>query len=135
MEVGSGRLYLIRESMGTPSYVVESPGNPVALNSSPHSARHLYPRTQAHETFTRDSCVRRWQADIEYRDTYAFINEIPQANKPTEQVMDDAVEFVGLRHSLRQLAKVKSDWLGPGGLRQAGSARAREAVSIAAMHR
>lgn len=108
IEAESGRLGLIPGSMGTASYVVEGRGNPVALNSSPHGAGRQYSRTQARKTFTRDQ-LREAMAGIEYRDTDAFIDEIPQAYKPIDQVMEDAAELVEIRHILRQLVNVKGD--------------------------
>ncbi|WP_166972995.1 RtcB family protein [Brevibacterium atlanticum] len=108
IEAESGRLGLIPGSMGTASYVVEGRGNPVALNSSPHGAGRQYSRTQARKTFTRDQ-LREAMAGIEYRDTDAFIDEIPQAYKPIDQVMEDAAELVEIRHTLRQLVNVKGD--------------------------
>jgi tRNA-splicing ligase RtcB (3'-phosphate/5'-hydroxy nucleic acid ligase) len=46
---------------------------------------------------------------IEYRDTDAFIDEIPGAYKPIDQVMADASDLVTIRHTLRQLVNVKGD--------------------------
>jgi tRNA-splicing ligase RtcB len=108
IEADAGRLRLIPGSMGTASYVVEGRGNPVALNSSPHGAGRQYSRTQARKTFTRDQ-LREAMDGIEYRDTDAFIDEIPQAYKPIDQVMEDASELVEIRHTLRQLVNVKGD--------------------------
>lgn len=48
-------------------------------------------------------------AGIEYRDTDAFIDEIPQAYKPIDRVMTDAEDLVTVRHTLRQLVNVKGD--------------------------
>ncbi|UVI35037.1 RtcB family protein [Brevibacterium spongiae] len=108
IEADSGRLGLIPGSMGTASYVVEGRGNPVSLNSSPHGAGRQYSRTQARKTFTRDQ-LREAMTGIEYRDTEAFIDEIPQAYKPIDQVMEDAADLVEIRHTLRQLVNVKGD--------------------------
>ncbi len=46
---------------------------------------------------------------IEYRDTDAFIDEIPQAYKPIDRVMADAADLVTVRHTLRQIVNVKGD--------------------------
>ena len=46
-------------------------------------------------------------AGIELRDTEAFIDEIPQASKPIDRVMEDAASLVRIRHTLRQLVNVK----------------------------
>jgi len=48
-------------------------------------------------------------AGIEYRDTDAFIDEIPDAYKPIDVVMQDAADLVEIRHTLHQLVNVKAD--------------------------
>ncbi|GAB2608915.1 RtcB family protein [Pseudactinotalea suaedae] len=104
----AGRPGLIPGSMGTASYVVSGLGNPVSLNSSPHGAGRVYSRTKARKTFTRDQ-LREAMAGIEYRDTDAFLDEIPQAYKDIDVVMADAAELVEVRHTLRQIVNVKGD--------------------------
>jgi tRNA-splicing ligase RtcB (3'-phosphate/5'-hydroxy nucleic acid ligase) len=104
----AGRPGLIPGSMGTASYVVTGKGNPVALNSAPHGAGREYSRSKARKTFTRDQ-LREAMVGIEYRDTDAFIDEIPAAYKPIDQVMDDAADLVEVRHVLRQIVNVKGD--------------------------
>jgi tRNA-splicing ligase RtcB len=99
---------LIPGSMGTASYVVEGLGNPVSLNSSPHGAGREYSRTAARKTFTLAELKTAMQG-IEYRATEAFIDEIPAAYKPIDQVMHDAADLVKVRHKLRQLINVKGD--------------------------
>jgi tRNA-splicing ligase RtcB len=103
-----GRPGLIPGSMGTASYVVEGLGNPLSLNSSPHGAGREYSRSAARRTFTHEQ-LREAMAGIEFRDTDAFIDEIPQAYKPIDQVMADAADLVTVRHTLRQLVNVKGD--------------------------
>jgi tRNA-splicing ligase RtcB len=46
---------------------------------------------------------------IEWRRTSAFLDEIPAAYKPVEQVMADAADLVEVRHILRQIVNVKGD--------------------------
>ena len=94
--------------MGTASYVVEELGNPVALHSSPHGAGREYSRSAARKAFTA-SDLRTAMEGIEYRDTDAFIDEIPAAYKPIDQVMADAASLVTVRHTLRHIEKVKGD--------------------------
>jgi tRNA-splicing ligase RtcB (3'-phosphate/5'-hydroxy nucleic acid ligase) len=103
-----GQAGLIPGSMGTASYVVEGLGNAVALESSPHGAGREYSRSAARRTFTHDQ-LREAMVGIEYRDTDAFIDEIPGAYKPIDQVMADASDLVRIRHTLRQLVNVKGD--------------------------
>ena len=45
----------------------------------------------------------------EYRDTDAFLDEIPAAYKDIDQVMADAGDLVRVRHTLRQVVNVKGD--------------------------
>jgi tRNA-splicing ligase RtcB len=99
---------LIPGSMGTASYVVEGLGNQVALCSSPHGAGRSYSRSAARKTFTHEQ-LREAMAGIEYRDTDAFLDEIPAAYKPIDQIMADAADLVRVRHTLRQIVNVKGD--------------------------
>lgn len=103
-----GRAGLIPGSMGTASYVVSGLGNALALNSAPHGAGREYSRSKARRTFTREQ-LREAMAGIEYRDTDAFIDEIPAAYKDIDRVMADAAELVEVRHTLRQIVNVKGD--------------------------
>ncbi|WP_309238300.1 RtcB family protein [Actinoplanes aureus] len=99
---------LIPGSMGDASYVVTGRGNEQALNSSPHGAGRSYSRSKARKTFTRQQ-LREAMKGIEFRDTDAFLDEIPQAYKPIDVVMRDAADLVEIRHTLRQLVNVKGD--------------------------
>ena len=99
---------LIPGSMGDASYVVVGKGNRPALTSAPHGAGRSYSRSKARRTFTRAQ-LREAMAGIEYRDTDAFLDEIPQAYKPIDVVMRDAADLVEVRHVLRQLVNVKGD--------------------------
>ncbi|WP_018156343.1 RtcB family protein [Demetria terragena] len=104
----AGRPGLIPGSMGTASYVVTGLGNPVSLNSSPHGAGRRFSRSKARKTFTHEQ-LREAMAGIEYRDTDAFLDEIPQAYKDIDVVMTDAAALVEVRHTLRQIVNVKGD--------------------------
>jgi tRNA-splicing ligase RtcB len=104
----AGQLGLIPGSMGTASYVVAGLGNPLALESSPHGAGRQFSRTAARKAFTIEQ-LREAMAGIEFRDTDAFLDEIPQAYKPIDQVMADASDLVEVRHTLRQIVNVKGN--------------------------
>ncbi|MDF2507685.1 MAG: RNA-splicing ligase RtcB [Microbacterium sp.] len=108
IQADAGRPGLIPGSMGTASYVVEGLGDPQSLNSSPHGAGREYSRSAARRTFTHEQ-LREAMTGIEFRDTDAFIDEIPQAYKPIDRVMADAASLVSIRHTLRQLVNVKGD--------------------------
>ena len=104
----AGQLGLIPGSMGTASYVVRGLGNPMSFCSSPHGAGRNYSRSKARKTFTVDD-LRTAMAGIEYRDTDAFIDEIPAAYKDIDQVMEDASDLVEVVHQFRQIVNVKGD--------------------------
>lgn len=103
-----GQWGLIPGSMGTRSYVVQGTGNPLALCSAPHGAGRAYSRTAARRAFTAAD-LRAAMGDIEYRDTDAFIDEIPAAYKDIDRVMEDARDLVTIVHELRQIVNVKGD--------------------------
>lgn len=44
---------------------------------------------------------------IENRDTDAFLDEVPGAYEPIDQVMADASDLVAVRHTLRQVVDVE----------------------------
>lgn len=108
IDASKGVLGLIPGSMGTRSYVVEGRGNPMSFSSSPHGAGRVYSRSAARKTFTKEQ-LREAMKGIEYRDTDAFIDEIPQAYKDIDQVMKDAEDLVKIKHTLRQIVNVKGD--------------------------
>ena len=106
IEAKVGQPGLIPGSMGTASYVVEGRGNAVALNSAPHGAGRSYSRSAARRTFTHEQ-LREAMVGIEFRDSEAFLDEIPAAYKDIDQVMADASDLVSVRHTLRQIVNVK----------------------------
>ncbi|WIA96434.1 RtcB family protein [Curtobacterium sp. MCBA15_004] len=108
IDASEGTLGLIPGSMGDLSYVVRGRGNRLALNSSPHGAGRNYSRSAARRTFTHEQ-LREAMAGIEYRDTDAFLDEIPAAYKPIDVVMQDAADLVDVVHTLHQIVNVKGD--------------------------
>jgi len=107
IEAAEGTRGLIPGSMGTASYVVTGSGNALSLNSSPHGAGRGFSRSRAHKTFTREQ-LRQAMAGIEYRESDAFIDEIPAAYKDIDQVMADGADPVRIEHTLRQIINVKA---------------------------
>ena len=104
----AGQPGLIPGSMGTASYVVAGKGNVLSLESSPHGAGREYSRSAARRAFTHEQ-LREAMVGIEFRDTDAFIDEIPQAYKDIDRVMEDAADLVEIRHTLRQILNVKGN--------------------------
>jgi len=108
IEAREGMAGLIPGSMGTASYVVAGKGNRLALESAPHGAGRAFSRSAARRAFSQDD-LRTAMTGIEYRDTAAFVDEIPQAYKDIDQVMADAADLVEIRHTLHQIVNVKGD--------------------------
>jgi tRNA-splicing ligase RtcB len=108
IDATEGKPGLIPGSMGTASYVVTGKGNPLSLYSSPHGAGRNFSRSAARKAFTREQLDAAMEG-IEWRHTDAFLDEIPQAYKPIDQVMADAADLVEIRHTLRQIVNVKGD--------------------------
>jgi tRNA-splicing ligase RtcB (3'-phosphate/5'-hydroxy nucleic acid ligase) len=106
IEARVGQPGLIPGSMGTASYVVSGRGYPPALHSAPHGAGRAYSRTAARRTFPHEQ-LRAAMVGIEFRDSEAFLDEIPAAYKDIDQVMADAASLVEIRHTLHQLVNVK----------------------------
>lgn len=108
IDASAGTPGLIPGSMGTASYVVTGKGNRLSLNSSPHGAGRKYSRSAARKHFTRAELDAAMEG-IEWRQTDAFLDEIPGAYKPIDVVMQDAADLVEVRHTLRQIVNVKGD--------------------------
>jgi tRNA-splicing ligase RtcB len=108
IEAKAGQPGLVPGSMGTASYVVAGKGDKLSLNSSPHGAGRRYSRSAARRTFSAED-LRKAMVGIEYRDTDAFLDEIPAAYKDIDTVMADAEDLVEIRHTLRQIVNVKGD--------------------------
>jgi tRNA-splicing ligase RtcB len=97
---------VIPGSMGTRSYVVEGKGSASGLNSAPHGAGRRFSRAEARKRYTQDD-LRERMVGIEYRDSAEFIDEIPDAYKSIDVVMEDARDLVTVLHELRQIMNVK----------------------------
>ena len=108
IEAREGTPGLIPGSMGTASYVVAGKGEPASLFSAPHGAGRAFSRTKARSTFSVEE-LRTAMTGIEFRDTEAFVDEIPAAYKDIDQVMADAADLVEVRHTLHQVVNVKGD--------------------------
>jgi tRNA-splicing ligase RtcB len=103
-----GTYGLIPGSMGTDSYVVIGKGNPMSFNSSPHGAGRNFSRSHARKTFNIEQ-LREAMKGIEYNDSDAFLDEIPQAYKPIKTVMNDSKDLVDIVYQLNQLVNIKGD--------------------------
>jgi tRNA-splicing ligase RtcB len=110
IDASPGRRGLIPGSMGTRSYVVTGLGNPASFNSAPHGAGRNFSRRAAREKFTVEQLAEAMRG-IEWRaaNAEAFLDEIPDAYKSIDVVMEDAKDLVTVDHTLRQVLNVKGD--------------------------
>lgn len=99
---------IIPGSMGAKSYVVVGKGNPAGLHSAPHGAGRIFSRTEARKRFTAEDLADRMKG-IEYHHGEEWIDEIPDAYKPIDQVMADASDLVDVLHELRQFVNMKGE--------------------------
>ena len=97
---------VIPGSMGTRSYIVRGKGNPAALCSAPHGAGRRFSRTEARRRFTAADLAERMEG-IEYRHGEQWVDEIPDAYKSIDVVIEDSKELVEVVTSLRQVVNVK----------------------------
>lgn len=108
IDARDGKLGLIPGSMGTRSYVVRGRGSVSGLYSAPHGAGRVMSRTQAKKRFTAVDLDDRMQG-IVYRPGAAWVDEIPDAYKDIDQVMEDAGELVEVVAELRQVMNIKGE--------------------------
>jgi tRNA-splicing ligase RtcB (3'-phosphate/5'-hydroxy nucleic acid ligase) len=108
IDASGGTMGLIPGSMGAASYVVMGKGNRLALNSAPHGAGRLYGRKAAKREFTVEQLTASMEG-IEWSGSAEFLDEIPGAYKPIDQIMADAADLVEIRHTLRQIVNVKGN--------------------------
>ncbi|MBM7278536.1 RtcB family protein [Gordonia rubripertincta] len=106
IDAGVGTYGLIPGSMGTKSYVVRGLGSESGLFSAPHGAGRRFSRSKAKKLFTLDDLAEA-MTGIEYRHGTEWIDEIPAAYKPIDQIMDDARDLVEVEAVLTQLLNVK----------------------------
>ncbi|MEU2002043.1 RtcB family protein [Rhodococcus sp. NPDC019627] len=106
IDASEGKAGVIPGSMGTRSYVVIGKGSQKGLLSAPHGAGRRFSRTEAKKRFTEADLADRMQG-IEYRHGAEWIDEIPDAYKDIDVVMEDAKDLVTVTHELRQILNVK----------------------------
>jgi tRNA-splicing ligase RtcB (3'-phosphate/5'-hydroxy nucleic acid ligase) len=106
VDAHEGVMGVIPGSMGTRSYIVRGKGNPTSLCSAPHGAGRRFSRTEARRRFTAADLAARMKG-IEYRHGEAWVDEIPDAYKPIDVVMQDSTDLVEVVTTLRQVVNVK----------------------------
>lgn len=103
-----GTMGLIPGSMGTRSYIVSGLGNKMAFESAPHGAGRRMSRAKAKQSFTMEDFDKA-MVGIEHRRSDILIDELPQAYKDIDEVMENAKELVEIKYTLKQILNVKGD--------------------------
>ncbi len=101
-----GELGIIPGSMGERSFIVRGLGNKQSFNSCSHGAGRVMSRTQAKKQFTVKDQIAATRG-VECRKDKDVIDEIPQAYKNIDNVMEAQKDLVAVVHTLKQLVCVK----------------------------
>jgi tRNA-splicing ligase RtcB len=102
----TGELGIIPGSMGTRSFIVEGLGNPDSFNSASHGAGRKMSRGTAKKSFTLEDLATQ-TAGVECRKDKEVLDEIPQAYKDIQIVMDNQKDLVKVVAELKQVLCVK----------------------------
>lgn len=102
----TGDLGIIPGSMGAKSFIVRGKGNPESFDSCSHGAGRRMSRGAARARFNV-SDLSRQTAGVECRKDADVIDEIPEAYKDIQQVMDNQSDLVEILYTLKQVLCVK----------------------------
>ncbi len=108
IQASIGKKAMIPGSMGTRSYIVSGLGEPTSFCSAPHGAGRRLSRKKAAEQFTMADLEKAMEG-IEYRKSDVLIDEIPQAYKDIDHVMENAKDLVKIEATLKQILNCKGD--------------------------
>jgi tRNA-splicing ligase RtcB len=106
IRAGEADLGIIPGSMGARSFIVRGKGNPDSFNSSAHGAGRRMSRTAAEKQFTEADMVKQ-TAGVICRKDKGVVDEIPEAYKDIDQVMENQRDLTEILHSLKQVVCVK----------------------------
>ena len=99
---------VIPGSMATGTYVVRGKGSAASYDSSAHGAGRRYSRRQAKKRFSVAQLEEHMAGKAWNRDrAQDLLDEIPDAYKDVESVMDDQRDLVEVEHVLRQVLNYK----------------------------
>src|ERR687885_9838 len=97
---------IIPGSMGAKSFIVKGKGNHDSYCSCSHGAGRQMSRSKAKNVFTLDDFVRQTEG-VECRKDEQFLDEIPGAYKPIDEVMSQQSDLVEVVATLKQVVCVK----------------------------
>jgi tRNA-splicing ligase RtcB len=97
---------IIPGSMGTASYVGEGRAHPLAFQTCSHGAGRVMGRKQANRTITHEEAVRSME-HVVFGVRQGDYEEMPQAYKDIDHVMENQADLVTPLHRLTPMAVVK----------------------------
>jgi tRNA-splicing ligase RtcB (3'-phosphate/5'-hydroxy nucleic acid ligase) len=103
-----GDLGIIPGSMGTSTFIVRGLGNQASYNSCSHGAGRVYSRSKAKQNYSEADLIARmgdrvWNGDR----ARSLVDEIPDAYKQIEDVMEAQKDLVEVTHTLNQIFNYK----------------------------
>ena len=101
-----GEYGIIPGSMGAKSYIVKGKGNQESYCSCSHGAGRRMSRTKAKKSFKIEDLIEQTKG-VECRKDKDVIDEIPQAYKDIDKVMESQKDLVEVVHVLKQILCVK----------------------------
>lgn len=104
-----GERGIIPGSMGAKSYLVTGAGNRLSFDSAPHGAGRAMSRTAAKKKFSMVDMEAQMGEGISYRKSESLLDELPEAYKNIDRVMENASSLVRVTHELRQIINIKGD--------------------------
>lgn len=106
IEASEGLAGLIPGSMGTRSYCVSGLGEPESFRTAPHGAGRRFSRGEARRRFSMEDYDRSMQG-IEARRSPDFLDELPEAYKDIDMVMEYSRDLVSITEVFSQIVNVK----------------------------
>ena len=97
---------IIPGSMGAKSFIVRGKGNDESFHSCSHGAGRRMSRTQAKKKYTVEE-LEQATMGVECRKDQHVIDEIPQAYKDIDQVIQAQDDLVEVRYTLKQVLCIK----------------------------
>lgn len=101
-----GDIGIIPGSMGDKSYIVRGKGNLESFCSCSHGAGRRLSRNEAKELYTVDDLILATDGIVCRKDV-GVIDEIPDAYKPIDEVMENQKDLVEVLYELHQLINIK----------------------------
>lgn len=97
---------IIPGARGAKSFIVRGKGNKESFCSCSHGAGRRLSRAKAKQQYTVED-LREQSAGVECEINAALVDEIRDAYKPIETVMDNQTDLVEINHTLRAIVNIK----------------------------